>query len=327
MTATVRKRASKNNEDPKIKNIGSLDDNAKSAHGQSDKCFWALVLIGVLLFLYHFTVPVSIKRSHKKAMERHIEYVANAIEEQQQSLAKQYDSLSSQLNEKLGLAWMYEDRDTGGSSLMQQKLQDSEASVATLQEEIAKLRKGMEKIEEKMAFDQDSFCGDCIGNFEGGKLHVKCSERRDWLMEAHNHPKEVATEAVEKIDPHNCRKDHQIDGTFCEECTGSFSEGKLRVKCGQRREHLMSKYGDSKEKATEAVVAMDPIKCVTKDNQDLSYDGAFCEECTGSFSEGKLRIGCGKRRKHLMSKNGVTKEKATEAVKTEDPVNCLTKEH
>lgn len=316
MNATVRKRASKNNDESKIKNTGSLDDNAKSAHEQTDKCFWALMLIGVLLFLYHFTVPVSIKRSHKKAMERHIEYVANAIEEQQQSLAKQYESLSSQLNEKLGLVWMYEDRDTGESS---EKLQDSEATVATLKKDITKLRKGIEKIEEEMDFDQDTFCGDCIGNFEGGKLRVKCSERRDWLMEAHNHPKKVATEAVEKIDPHNCRKDHHFDGTFCEECTGSFSEGKLRVKCWQRRKHLMGKYGDSLEKATEAVVAMDPINCVTKDHMR----GTFCEECDGSFSEGKLRVKCGKRRQHFMDKYGDSKEKATDAVKKEDPVNCI----
>lgn len=282
MPSTVRKRGGNNTtEGPTIYTIDGVegaddddDDDVKISDDQPDKMLWTLMTIVFILFLYKFTVPNSTKLSHKKAIEQQLDNIANRIEDQHKALATRYESFSSQLNEKLGKFSKLEDEvnsekmeidDEEETSYLQQKLDVSEANAAKLQDEIAKLQGEMEKLKEEMEFDQSTFCGDCTGNFLAGKLQVKCSERRDWLMEQFEHSKEVATEAIEKIDPDNCKKHHQDPSdhaVFCEECVGEFFSNNLRIRCGKRRDYLMNRHGDSKEHATEAVMSMDPVNCV-----------------------------------------------------------------
>mmetsp|Transcript_32259 Transcript_32259/g.47683 ORF Transcript_32259/g.47683 Transcript_32259/m.47683 type:complete len:277 (+) Transcript_32259:88-918(+) len=273
MSTSVRKRGTNITEGDISDSIKGADDAVKISDDKPDKVMWTLVLLVLILLLYNIAIPSSTKISHKKAIEQQLESIANKIEQQHKSLAMQYDSFSSQLSEKLKKVSKIQNQanidqsetdDEGNSTSLQENLDDSESKVSKLRDEIAKLQEEMGKIHGEMEFDQSTFCEDCTGNFEGGKLHVKCSERRDWLMEKFQHSNEVATEAIEKIDPDNCKKHHQDPSDhaiFCEDCVGQFSGG-LRIKCGKRRDYLMQNYGDSKEQATEAVMSMDPINCV-----------------------------------------------------------------
>mmetsp|Transcript_17304 Transcript_17304/g.24041 ORF Transcript_17304/g.24041 Transcript_17304/m.24041 type:complete len:286 (+) Transcript_17304:93-950(+) len=282
---SVRKRGTA--EDEKFIVIQGDDDNhneaVKSSSSSSedndkpglisDRCLNIFGTLVFLFFVYTVAVPKSDQRLHKKVLDQQLESMAMAIEQNHKSLGKKYESFSAQMNERLKMLTKIEEEDQGTESDKStnqeekdtQNSKDDTNDVANLLQEIAKLREEMTNIKEEMAFDKGTFCEDCTGNFaDGGKM--KCSEYRDALMGHHKHTKEIASEAVEKLDPDNCKLKHsdpKDHGTFCAGCTGQFVGGALVTKCGKRRDYFMSKYGKSKEVATEIVMATDPVNCIT----------------------------------------------------------------
>mmetsp|Transcript_14077 Transcript_14077/g.15487 ORF Transcript_14077/g.15487 Transcript_14077/m.15487 type:complete len:198 (+) Transcript_14077:1-594(+) len=197
---------------------------------------------------------MTTKLAHKKELTKQLASIATTVEEQRKSLAQQYESLSAQMNEKLGLIAKTEATESPGGG---------ESSVTELKQDVANLEAKMEEIKEE-ALDQDPFCEDCSGKFKTGAY--KCSEFRDNVMNKYGHSKEVASEAVMKLDPDNCMKRHEIDSDhadFCDYCIGDFAGGALRTSCGKRRDYFMSRYGMSLDVATEVIMATLPKSCIT----------------------------------------------------------------
>mmetsp|Transcript_19429 Transcript_19429/g.26965 ORF Transcript_19429/g.26965 Transcript_19429/m.26965 type:complete len:261 (+) Transcript_19429:27-809(+) len=259
MALSVRKRGAKTAEDGKIDvPQGSADvkevvvKSSASADDKPDLVFWTLVAIALFFFIYDYGVPKATQLAHKKVIDQQLEGIATTIEEQRKSLAQQYESLSAQMNEKLGLIAKTEETEAPGG----------DSNVAELQQVVANLQEKMGEIKEQ-EFDQDAFCEDCAGIFKKGAY--KCSEFRDTLMNRCGHSKKVASEAVMKLDPDNCMKRHESDSDhakFCEYCIGNFVGGALRTSCRKRRDYFINKYGNSLELATEAVMALDPANCI-----------------------------------------------------------------
>mmetsp|Transcript_15777 Transcript_15777/g.23226 ORF Transcript_15777/g.23226 Transcript_15777/m.23226 type:complete len:232 (-) Transcript_15777:48-743(-) len=211
----------------KIKNKDDLEsaDNSSPSdkeEAKTDKVTIVLLVILVFLLFYNFIVPRASKIRHKRAMEHQFKVVADAIQEQQNSLAKQYESLSMQFSSLSGSSGataavqqsdhesaikMFEtnhEKHAEEIALLKADLKKKDHHSELIEDQLKELREQMQKIQAKMGFDHAStFCEECIGHF--GSLIVTCGARRDYLMRAYNTPKDIATEGVMKLEP-KCQK-------------------------------------------------------------------------------------------------------------------------
>mmetsp|Transcript_22503 Transcript_22503/g.34006 ORF Transcript_22503/g.34006 Transcript_22503/m.34006 type:complete len:222 (-) Transcript_22503:44-709(-) len=217
---------------PEIRKRGTTTALASAAKGDEtkgkspsednkpDKVTFVLVVILVVLLFYNFVVPRASKIRHRKAIEHQFKVLADVIQEQQDSLKKQQDSLSGAVSslttatvtvskshheEEIKKFESRHDNHDEEISILKAGLKKKEEHSNALETQLNELRSQLAEIQKKIGFDHAStFCEECIGTF--GSLRTTCGKRRHYLMEKYQTPKDIATEALIKLDPENCGK-------------------------------------------------------------------------------------------------------------------------